>query len=90
MAGLVPAIHVARPGAPYADGGAIGTTWMPGTSPGMTVRAVKWRRSPRPLYFQNTSRRSARPTRPKKARLAAEAMKMADHTFTKSTCSTAW
>ncbi len=37
MAGLVPAIHVARPGR-LSERRPIGTTWMPGTSPGMTVR----------------------------------------------------
>ncbi len=33
MAGFIPAIHV---GAQIANGYAVGTTWMPGTSPGMT------------------------------------------------------
>ncbi len=37
MAGLVPAIHVARLGTP-SERRPIGPTWMPGTSPGMTVR----------------------------------------------------
>jgi hypothetical protein len=37
MAGLVPAIHAAGSNYVYQKLGAGGDTWMPGTSPGMTM-----------------------------------------------------
>jgi len=36
MAGFIPAIHV---GVQIANAFAFGTTWMPGTSPGMTDKS---------------------------------------------------
>ena len=60
MPGLVPGIHVLRHRAVSGDKRGGGPTWMPGTSPGMTVGGEACRRRPAPPDIVPAHRRKAR------------------------------